>query len=69
LRPRPRAAKSTPHSPTARSSASERPVPLADLTPEPFPGLLVPLFLEGRLQTGQTYDETKAFPTTKPVAA
>jgi hypothetical protein len=28
--------------------ASERPVPLADLTPEPFPGLLVPLFLEGR---------------------
>ena len=28
--------------------ASERPVPLTDLTPEPFPGLLVPLFLEGR---------------------
>ncbi|MGA9309199.1 MAG: recombinase family protein [Pseudonocardiaceae bacterium] len=44
----PEAAKSTPHSPTARSSASERPVPIADLTPEPFPGLLVPLFLEGR---------------------
>jgi 3-oxoacyl-[acyl-carrier protein] reductase len=43
----PRREPTPSNSPTTRG-ASERPVPLTDLIPEPFPGLLVPLFLEGR---------------------